>query len=676
MTARDSRLACLVFLAACARPPVAAAPSPTAAVAPAAMGFHDGERVLGSVHDEADARRLCDASLRLLGGRLDALGRLAHDGEDGAVIDALLALDATARVALNTSYLFSRTSGSHEVRLAASECGTRIDALDTRVPRGEILDRLARLHGRDAEESRYLANVLDEAHRGGSALRSDDATRLAALVAHADETRARMSEALGRSSRSMRVESARLRGAPASFLATHAPDGAGLVTLTTDSGDVNPVLRFVDDRTLAHELFKQAKNRAYPENEASLHDLLATRHAMASVLGYSSWADEQAASRMVGTRARTVGFLDQMKSILAPVNARYRAALRLPSRATAPLESDAPYLEDHLARERYGVDAARAGEYFEAGHTLRAMLLAVGEAYGFRFEETHVPTWSEDVVVFDVRRDDGVVAGRFYFDLYARPGKATNAGTTVPLVPRALGSTAPAEVAVLMNIAAPTASSPSLLTPEQLAVLLHETGHALHYLLTPGGSALFEREFDFFDAPSQVMEAFATQPAFLTRVGRHYQTGAALPASMVNGLVAQRSFRTWQNLRTFVLLGDVDVRYHGADPPSDTTRAYLEAFEQVEPYAYDPDTHPDASLFLPTLAYDGNGHALAWGLAIAADIIGHFEERGFFDRATWRAYIDEVLSQDGPAEARLTKFLGRPWNDARLRAQLDRVFAD
>lgn len=641
------------------------------------LGFQDGEPAVGAVHDARDVRRLCDQSLRALTEKRDALRALIRSrAEDERVVEALLALDATARTVGNTAFLVAQVHRAREARLEAAACGARIDAFESETPRGDVLERLSRTKGRNASEVRYLAGVVDEARRSGAALAPAEAASVAELDAKMASLQTQMRDEIARSTDTIRADPAGLRGLPPSFLDAHPADDAGTVALTTESTDVLPVLRFAEDRSLARTLFRRWRNRAYPANVPLLHELLDARRREAAALGYPSWADLCAAPRMVGTRARTVAFLDDLRAALEPVNARYRASLGLAADAPAPAESDSAYLEERAARAGYGVDAARLSEYFEANRTLHDTLAVLGEVMGLRFEEVRVAAWSPDVVTFDVRRDSGALIGRLYFDLFARPGKPTNAGSSIPFVPRTLGTVVPVRVAILTNFTPPSPSGPSLVTPEQLSTLLHETGHAIHYLLTPSGSAFFKREFDFFDVPSQVMEVFADEPEFLERVGRHYRTGERLPHELATSLRARRPFRLWQALRRDLVLGYTDVSYHSASPPADTSRAYAEAFESAQPYSFDRETHPDASLVLPTLAYDGNGHALAWGLAIATDVAGELEARGFFARATWLAYEDDVLAQDGPAEERVTRLLGRRWSTARLRASLgDLVFA-
>jgi Zn-dependent oligopeptidase len=301
----------------------------------------------------------------------------------------------------------------------------------------------------------------------------------------------------------------------------------------------------------------------------------------------------------------------------------------------------------------------------------------IGEAYGLRFARVQAPAWTDDVAVFDVTREGGAPVGKLYFDLYARRGKTPGAGSSIPMVPRTFGGdpSATSAVAIVTSFDRPSGAAPALLTLDDLIMLLHETGHALHMMELAGQSALFEREFDFFDVPSQVMEAWAYRPEFLRRVARHHATGSPMPAELEAALVRDQPFRAWYQARRTTVLANVDVRFHGDAPPEDPRASYAQSFELAQPYAFDTETHPEASLYIPIVVYSGNGHALVWGEAIAIDLLGKIEEEGFFDRKVWARYTADVLASDAPAEERIAKFLGRRWSTERMRAGMGRLFS-
>ncbi len=75
------------------------------------------------------------------------------------------------------------------------------------------------------------------------------------------------------------------------------------------------------------------------------------------------------------------------------------------------------------------------------------------------------------------------------------------------------------------NFAPPTATTPSLLTHDDVLTLFHEFGHGLHHLLTevdyPGVAGISGVEWDAVELPSQFMENFGWQREALDLFARH-----------------------------------------------------------------------------------------------------------------------------------------------------------
>ena len=100
---------------------------------------------------------------------------------------------------------------------------------------------------------------------------------------------------------------------------------------------------------------------------------------------------------------------------------------------------------------------------------------------------------------------------------------------------RADGSYVKPVSAIVANFTPPSGERPSLLThgPHgEVETLFHEFGHILHMSLTQAEFTRFsgaETEWDFVEAPSQIMEHWVWEPDVLARFARHYRTGEPIP---------------------------------------------------------------------------------------------------------------------------------------------------
>src|SRR5260370_35624015 len=71
-----------------------------------------------------------------------------------------------------------------------------------------------------------------------------------------------------------------------------------------------------------HRLDLASNTRAYPQNLEVLARMLRTRYEIASVLGYKSWADYNAADKMIGNGARIAEFIQDLDKAVRPVAER------------------------------------------------------------------------------------------------------------------------------------------------------------------------------------------------------------------------------------------------------------------------------------------------------------------------------------------------------------------
>ena len=80
-------------------------------------------------------------------------------------------------------------------------------------------------------------------------------------------------------------DTAELDGLPEDYIRNHPPDAQGVITLTTDYPDMQPVMTFATNADLRLRMFRAYNTRAYPANRQLLLDLLSLRQEMASILG-------------------------------------------------------------------------------------------------------------------------------------------------------------------------------------------------------------------------------------------------------------------------------------------------------------------------------------------------------------------------------------------------------
>src|ERR1039457_254053 len=165
----------------------------------------------------------------------------------------------------------------------------------------------------DAATQYYVKRTLLEFRLAG--VDKDDATRARIRVLNDEITKdaTQLQRNLQESQLRVVVKSAaELEGRPADYVKAHKPAADGSITLTSESPDVTPVLKFAKSADLRKRIFIAYNNRAYPQNVGVLADLLKKREELANLLGYKHWSDLNAADKMAVNAPNVAKFIGEI----------------------------------------------------------------------------------------------------------------------------------------------------------------------------------------------------------------------------------------------------------------------------------------------------------------------------------------------------------------------------
>jgi thimet oligopeptidase len=562
--------------------------------------------------------------------------------------------------ALSEAYLLSEAHPDAEVRELAEGQVQAVESLSA----ARLLDRElwsvfadAPTDGLDADQARLLSHLLRDFRRGGVELADDDRERARELADRDTELSLTFSRNIRDGRREVQVPVAGLAGLPQDFVDAHPADERGFVTLSTDYPDLMPVRDYASDRATRLALVGAYNDLAWPENDPVLAELLAVRAQRASLLGYPDWADYETETRMIGAGAEIPVFLSRLDEASKPAaDAEYPLLLERLRRDVPDVDAvtiaDYWYLVGAIKREQYDVDAQLVRSYFPFERVVSGVLDVTGRLLDVEYVPVDAPAWHDDVQSFDVVRG-GVRLGRIHLDLHPREGKFSHAAC-FPLAPGVAGRVLP-EAALLCNF------SRGLLEHDEVVTFFHEFGHLVHDIL--GGHQRFARfsgvatEWDFVEAPSQLLEEWAWDPDVLASFSGDAD-GRPIPADLVARMRTADGFGRALEVRRQLGHANVSYRLH-VDRPSDlqgeTERIYA-ATSPVQPL---PGQHSYAG-FGHLTGYGACYYTYQWSLVIARDLLSGFGE-GLMDPEAARRYRTEVLERGGSRDARelVEAFLGR-----------------
>ena len=617
------------------------------------------------------------ARARAEAGRLAALPR-----GDAAALQAYdAALGALADAGSRAS-LCRNVHPDAAMREAAERCEQEIEAVATELSLDRRLyDALAAVpaEGLGGAARHLLEKALRDFRRAG--VDRDEAAR--AQVRRLRDELVAIGQEFGRNIkddvRRLAADPRDLEGLPADWLQAHPPGPDGKVPVTTDNADYVPVVTYARSGAVREALWRLYRTRAHPANVEVLASLLARRAELARLLGYPSWAAYATEDKMIGSAEAAAAFIERVASAAANRMERDHAQLLERKRLDAPGAErvdawDSVYYQERVKAERHGFDAREARPYFEYARVKEGVLALTGRLFGISWRPApDAPRWHEEVEAFDVLEGERLL-GRVYLDMHPREGKYKHYAQFTVAAGQA-GRRLP-EGALVCNFPRPGAA-PALLEHGDVRTFLHELGHLLHHVL--GGHGRFATqsgvatEWDFVEAPSQLLEEWVWDPGVLGGFARHVETGEPIPAEMVRRMRAADEYGKGLWVRQQMFYAAASLELHRRDPAAtDPARLVEELQERYTPFRRVPGTWFHLS-FGHLDGYSALYYTYMWSLVIAKDVFGEFRRAGIMDAATAARYRREVLEPGGarPAADLVRSFLGRPFSFDAFAAWLE-----
>ncbi|MEP6693908.1 MAG: M3 family metallopeptidase [Chloroflexota bacterium] len=467
-----------------------------------------------------------------------------------------------------------------------------------------------------------------------------------------------------------------LEGLPADYVATHQPGRDGVIRVSTNPPDHQPFMTYAHSDRARRALQTAYLERA-PQNVEVLAALTRTRHELARLLGYATWAHYNVEDRMVGTPDTLERFFAELDDASADA-AKAELAILLDEKrldlpgATTVGDWEWTYYLNRVKAKRFLFDAQEVRPYLEYGRVSQAILELNSELFGMTFTPVvHEERWHPTVQSFDVTID-GEPVGRISLDMHPRERK--NKWFFNAPLRLGVGGKQEGHGVLCCNFPDPTTlSGPALMEHAHVVTYFHEFGHLVHGLARRNVPfvRLSRTEGDFMEAPSTFLEDWIFDLKVLTRFAKHVDTGAPIPAELVERLRAARNFGRAIRTRQMLMRSRLSLALHdGTRPGADPRIVEREINERYGLFERIPDTASPASWeHMNTDAYSAAYYTYIWSQAIAEDLHTAFDG-DLMNTAVSRSYRDTILAPGGtkPAEQLVRDFLGRPYDLRAFKA--------
>ena len=458
-----------------------------------------------------------------------------------------------------------------------------------------------------------------------------------------------------------------------------------------------PVMQFATHSSLREKLYRAYVTRASDQAEGDgqqydnrpiIEELLALRHEEAQLLGYANFGEVSLVPKMANSPQEVITFLRDLAQRARPYAEKDVQDLRQFAREHLGLSDPQPwdwtFIAEKLKEQRYAFNEQEVKEYFTAPKVLAGLFKIIETLFDVAIVPDQAPVWHPAVQFYALQRNGQTIA-QFYLDQPARTGKRGGAwmDDVRSRWQRPDNGQLQTPVAhMVCNFADGVDGQPALLTHDDVITLFHESGHALHHLLTQvtekDVSGINGVEWDAVELPSQFMENFCWEWDVLRHMTAHVKTGEPLPRALFDKMVAAKNFQAGMQTLRLVEFALFDMLLHTQAAPSGD---YLALLQQVRDEVavlpttpYNRSTNTFSHIFAG--GYAAGYYSYKWAEVLSADAYAAFEEThnpdGSHSRATGQKYLHEILERGGSRSAleNFTAFRGRaPQLDALLRPQ-------
>jgi thimet oligopeptidase len=467
------------------------------------------------------------------------------------------------------------------------------------------------------------------------------------------------------------VNAAELDGLPQDYIDRHKPEADGRIKLTINYPDAIPVLTYAKSEALRKRLYMEYNNRAFPKNVEVLNHLLAKRYELAQLLGFDNYAACVTADKMVASEKNASDFIDKIAAASeARAKKEYLQVLARKQKddpsATVVNAWESGYYSELVRKAEYNFDAQSVRPYFQYDRVKQGVLDVMSTLFDVTFKRSlTAPVWDKSVECWEMFEHDSLV-GRFYFDMHPRENKYNHAAQFA-IRGGIKGKQIP-EGALVCNFPGGIEGDPGLMEHNDVETFFHEFGHLLHSLfaghLPWEGIGGIKTEWDFVEAPSQLLEEWAWDAPTLATFAKHYQTNEPIPAALVKQMKAADEFGKGINVRSQMAYAKLSLSCYDRKPDAanlDTLNQSIR--KKYIPYPFVEGTHMYTS-FGHLDGYSAIYYTYMWSLVIAKDLFTQFDHNRMLAPGIAKKYRETVLAPGGslPAAALVHNFLGRDFN--------------
>ena len=439
-----------------------------------------------------------------------------------------------------------------------------------------------------------------------------------------------------------------------------------------------PVMKDCENRALRQELYMAYNSRCIGgefDNTQNIIDIANTRLALAKLFDKEDYAQKSLHKTCAETEENVMNFLNQLREAYMPAARKEVQELQEYANSLGFQGEIQPwdwsFYSKKLQDAKYSISDDVLRPYFELEAVKQGVFGLANRLYGITFvENKDIQVYNPEVSAYDVFDEKGKYLAVYYSDFHPRDGKRGGAWMNdfQPQYMCGRKDHRP-HIVNVMNFTRATETKPALLTYDEVETFLHEFGHGLHGMLTRcqySSQSGTNVPRDFVELPSQFNENFLGEKEFLNTFAKHYETGEAMPDSLIERIKAANNYHAAYSCVRQLSFGFLDMAWHTLHEPfvvpegKTVQQAVIdfgnEAMECVRVMPNIDGTQMETAFtHIFSGGYAAGYYSYKWSELLDADAFAQFQkardERGsIFDKKTAKAWRKNVLERGGTDE--------------------------
>ena len=625
-----------------------------------------------------------------------AIERIANNPEAPTFENTVVALEKSDAVLTRVEQVFNAMTAANTndtLQAIQEEMSPKLAALedamylnDKLYQRFKTLSAASDSLNLDAEATKLLEDYMEDFNIAGANLSSEEKeqlkkinTQLASLTTKFDKT---LLAAINDGA-SVFTDTNELAGlTDAELNGYENPDGDGW-KIPLQNTTQQPVLQSLEKRDIREKIFNTSYYRAdgsAHDTKGIIKDIVALRAQKANLLGFTNYAEWRLQKTMAKTPEKVRELFDKLIPAATAKAQREADEIQKMIQTKGKDFTLEPWdwnrYAEMVRKAKYDLDESQIKPYFELKTVLeKGVFYAAEKLYGITFKERNdIPTYHDDVLVYELFEENGDPLGLFYGDFYARPSKSGGAWMDNFVTQSRLYGYQPV-IYNVCNFAKPSKGEAALLTYDNVETMFHEFGHALHGFFADqeypslSGTAVAR---DFVEFPSQVNENWALYPEVLKNYAVHYKTGETIPQELIDKIKKSGTFNQGYSLTETLAAAGLDLMWHTVSAEKEITDANTfedEALHKMKldaVHAVPPRYRSTYFAHIFAGGYAAGYYSYIWTEMLHHDAFQWFESHGGLTRENGQRFREMVLSRGNTLEL---EHMYRDWREGEPKIE-------